>query len=288
MADPGVSEIESSAAKPRLRVMTMNVYGPANPDWDRRHQLVARTLRELDPDVVALQEVPTGPRLFSILDTSYHTTDFSRSSEDGVGGTLATRWPHQLVTEIDQQLTQRSREVLPWTATTVVELSTPLGPFVVAHHKPSWPFPYELEREQQAVLAARTLEEHIGDRDVHALVLGDFDATPDSASMLFFRGRRAVDGLSVCYQDAWEYVHPDEPGYTFEVANPLVRTGEVSTGVSRKIDHVLVRCGLHGPTLRVAACQRVLNRPEDGVWASDHYGVMADLVLPDQPPGFQS
>lgn len=276
-----------SAEDPRLRVMTMNVYGPANPDWDRRHRLVARTLRELDPDVVALQEVPTGPGLSAILDPRYHVTSFSRSSEDGVGGTLATRWPHQLVTEIDQHLTARSRDVLPWTATTVVELDTPLGGLVVAHHKPSWPFPYELERERQAVLAARTLEEHIGNRDVHAVVLGDFDATPDSASMSFLRGRRSVDGLSVCYQDAWEYAHPDEPGYTFDVTNPLVRQGEVSTGVTRKIDHVLVRSGLHGPTLRVDDCRRVLDGAEDGVWASDHYGVLADLVLPDQPPGFQ-
>jgi endonuclease/exonuclease/phosphatase family metal-dependent hydrolase len=233
MLDMGSLEIDAPAREPRLRVMTMNVYGPANPDWDRRHRLVARTLRELDPDVVALQEVPVGPDLSTILDPSYYTTDFSGSSEDGVGGTLATRWPHQFVTEIDQHVTERSR-------------------------------------------------------DVHAVVLGDFDATPDSASMLFLRGRRAVNGLSVCYQDAWEYVHPGEPGYTFEISNPLVRTGEVSTAVTRKIDHVLVRSGLHGPTLRVADCQRVLDKPVDEVWASDHYGVLADLVLPDQPPGFQS
>jgi len=32
----------------------------------------------------------------------------------------------------------------------------------------------------------------------------------------------------------------------------------------------------------------VLDRPVDGVWASDHYGVLADLALPDQPLGFRS
>ena len=93
MAEAGMSEVGAPAEEPRLRVMTMNVYGPANPDWGRRHRLVARTLRELDPDVVALQEVPTGPELSTILDPGYHTTHFSGSSEDGVGGTLATRWP---------------------------------------------------------------------------------------------------------------------------------------------------------------------------------------------------
>src|SRR4051794_1687898 len=73
------------------------------------------------------------------------------------------------------------------------------------------PFPFEYEREQQAVLVAGALEDHIGPRDVHAIVLGDFDATPDSASLEFWRGRRPVDGFSVCYQDTWEYAHPDEP-----------------------------------------------------------------------------
>jgi len=132
------------------------------------------------------------------------------------------------------------------------------------------------------------LEDHIGSRDIHAVVLGDFDATPDSASMLFWRGRRPAEEMSVCYQDAWEYAHPDDAGHTFELANPLVREGEVGTAVSRKIDHILVRSGLHGPTLRVADCRLVLDSPVDGVWASDHYDVLADLVLPDHPPGFRS
>ena len=123
---------------------------------------------------------------------------------------------------------------------------------------------------------------------MHAVVLGDFDATPDSASMSFWRGRRPVDGFSVCYQDTWEYAHPENPGYTFDTSNPLVRAGEVATGVSRKIDHVLVRSGLHGPTLQVADCRRVLDQPVDGVWASDHFGVLADLVLPTNAPGFRS
>ena len=58
--------------------------------------------------------------------------------------------------------------------------------------------------------------------------------------------------------------------------------------MSRKIDHILVRSGLHGPTLQVADCQRVLDRPVAGIWVSDHYGVVADLVAPTNRPGFRS
>jgi len=45
-----------------------------------------------------------------------------------------------------------------------------------------------------------------------------------------------------------------------------------------RIDYVLVRCGEHGgPTLPIAACERIFDTPVDGVWASDHFGLVADL-----------
>jgi endonuclease/exonuclease/phosphatase family metal-dependent hydrolase len=273
-----------------LRVATYNVYGPANPDWERRHRLIRSTLRELNADVIALQEVPVNDRPFldDLLGHGYHFSHFSRPSPDGVGGTLATRWPPLRVEEVDLRISERAKEALPWSATLLAEVDTPFGTLEVAHHKPSWPFPFESEREAQAVLAARTLEERIGDRDVHAVILGDFDATPDSASLSFLRGRRSVDGFSVCYQDAWEYLHPDDPGRTFDLENPLVRDGEVATAVSRRIDHILVRAGLHGPSLEVRDSRRLLDAPVDGVWASDHYGVVADLARPINAPGFRS
>jgi endonuclease/exonuclease/phosphatase family metal-dependent hydrolase len=285
MANPA-----SSKSPNVVRVLTLNVYGPANPDWDRRQLLIGDTIRALDPDVIALQEVPVNAPevLAGLLDTEHHLTHFSQRSDDGVAGTLATRWPHRVVEEMDLRISDRSRPTLPWCAALIVEVDTPLGPMVVTHHKPSWPFPFELEREQQAVLVARAVEEHIGDRDLHAVVLGDFDATPDSASLQFWRGRRPSQGMSVCYQDAWEYAHPDEAGFTFDLTNPLVLNGEVATAVSRKIDHILVRSGLHGPTLQVADCRRVLDQPVNGVWASDHFGVVADLTLPENRPGFRS
>jgi endonuclease/exonuclease/phosphatase family metal-dependent hydrolase len=269
--------------------MTMNAYGPGNPDWARRHRLLGDAIRELDPDIVALQEVPLDldGDLGRILGRGYYLTPFSETG-DGVGGAVATRWPHRFLGEIDLRITQRARDTLPWCAAVFVEVDTPVGAVIVAHHKPSWPSSFEVERERQAVMVGRALEDHVGSRDVHAVVLGDFDATPDSASVSFLRGRRSIDGFSVCYQDAWETAHPHDPGSTVEVTNPLVLEGEVATAVTRKIDHILVRSVLHGPTLQVAHCQRVLDGPVNGVWVSDHFGVLADLVLPLNRPGFRS
>lgn len=161
---------------PRLRAVTMNAYGPGNPDWDRRHQLLRDAIRELEPDIIALQEVPLDidGDLGRIIGRGYHLAPFSETG-DGVGGTIATRWPHRLVGEIDLRITERARDALSWSAAVLVEV---------------------------------------------AVVLGDFDATPDSASLSFWRGRRPVDGFSVCYQDVWEYTHPGDPGVHLRSGQP--------------------------------------------------------------------
>ena len=35
------------------------------------------------------------------------------------------------------------------------------------------------------------------------------------------------------------------------------------------------------PTLEIAGCRRLFDHPVDGVWASDRFGVCADLAVPD-------
>jgi hypothetical protein len=81
----------------------------------------------------------------------------------------------------------------------------------------------------------------------------------------------------VCYRDAWESTHPGESGHTFTPRNPLVAGGEMPLELARRIDYVMVRCEDHGPTLDVSSCERIFDEPVGGVWASDHFGVVADL-----------
>jgi hypothetical protein len=54
------------------------------------------------------------------------------------------------------------------------------------------------------------------------VLAGDFDAGPDTASVRFWTGRQSLGDLSVNYQDAWEFAHPDESGHTFTLENPLI------------------------------------------------------------------
>jgi hypothetical protein len=101
----------------------------------------------------------------------------------------------------------------------------PIGPLLFVNHKPSFRLGFEHERELQALTAARFVEELVGGRRLHVVVAGDFDAVPDAASMRFWRGLQSLDGTSGCYRDAWEHIHPGDPGHTFSPRNPLVTAG---------------------------------------------------------------
>jgi hypothetical protein len=96
------------------------------------------TIRDLDPDIIALQEVPLDIEgdLGRILGRGYHLSPFS-GADGGVGGTVATRWPHRFLAEVDLHVSARARDTLSWCAAVLVEIDTPVGTVVVAHHKPS-------------------------------------------------------------------------------------------------------------------------------------------------------
>ncbi|MGP3986150.1 endonuclease/exonuclease/phosphatase family protein [Streptomyces sp. 3N207] len=267
------------------RVMTMNVLAPQYADGTARRAVLARELRRLRPDVLALQEV-TRQDVAALAEDGWYTAPHPRWSADGVGAVLAARSPFGPVATDPLQVTGRTADT-EWCGAVAAELPLPepLGTLLVVHHKPSWPYDYERERELQALAATRLAEQATRPGVRHTVLLGDLDATPDAASLRFLRGLQSLDGSGVCFQDAWSAVHPGEPGPTFSPRNPLVRQGDMPTAVDRRIDHILVRCGAHGPTLRVSSCERVLVQPVNGVQASDHYGLVADLTLPDHPPG---
>jgi endonuclease/exonuclease/phosphatase family metal-dependent hydrolase len=271
-----------------LKVVTLNLLSPDHADWPSRRVLIRAELRRLDPDLVALQECVLDPaydQVTDLLGTNYQVVRHSARSADGVGAALASRWPVTGFREVDLHVT--SRVSLPWAAATLVEVAAPapFGPVLVVHHKPTYEVGFGLERERQAVTTAQAVEEQLGGQDRHVVVLGDFDDTPDSASVRYWTGRQSLDGTSVAYRDAWEAVNGDEAGHTFAVDNPLTRAGEMALELGRRIDYVLVRCGVHGPTLDVVDCRLILNSAVDGVWPSDHFGLLAELDLPSHQPG---
>ncbi|MDQ3893469.1 MAG: endonuclease/exonuclease/phosphatase family protein [Actinomycetota bacterium] len=280
-AAPGVSSN-------RLRVLTLNLWGTAGA-WAERRAVLRDGLRELRPDVVGFQEAiktdeqDTAAEVIGAEYRVVHQTTGLRG--DGTRVAIATRWPVRDVRELDQQLTPRTADFPATTVVVEVEGPDPIGPLLFVNHLPSWKPELELERELQTVAAARFVEKFVRRRPMHVVLAGDLDAVPDASSIRFLRGLQSLGGMSVCYRDAWESIHAEEPGHTFTLRNPLVmEESDVRQERSRRIDYIFVRCDEHGPTLAISACALAFAEPVDGVWASDHFGVIADLEASSPAP----
>jgi endonuclease/exonuclease/phosphatase family metal-dependent hydrolase len=272
-----------------VRVATLNLWGRRG-EWNERRRVLAQGFRELAPDLVAFQEAVVGDdydQVADILGPGYHVVhqivrEVGRGGdiEDGQGISIASRWPLGEVWEPDQNITPRTEDFACGTLIAEVFTPEPIGPLLFVNHLPNWQLTFEHERELQTVIAARTIDEICEERDgLHVVLAGDLDATPDAASVRFLRGRQSLGDMSVCYRDAWGSTHPGQEGHTFTAENTLVtaENWDWELETERRIDHVFVRCSAHGPTLDVRACERIFDEPVDGVWASDHFGVVAEL-----------
>jgi endonuclease/exonuclease/phosphatase family metal-dependent hydrolase len=268
----------------RMRVLMQNPWALFG-DWARRREVMVDGFRNIRADLVSFVEaIVTNdydqPR--DLLGPDYHLAHQEARGRDGAGITIASRWPIAKVHELDLHVTPRTDPEFPCaTLAAEIDVPDPVGPVLFVSTNPNWQLPLEHERQAQAVASARFIEDLAGDR--HVVLAGDFDATPEATSMRFWRGLHALEGLSICYRDAWDTAHPGKPGDTFTLGNPLVADGEVAWDVGRRIDYIMVRCNERGPTLDIAACERIFDRPVDGVWASDHFGVVADLEA-HRPP----
>jgi endonuclease/exonuclease/phosphatase family metal-dependent hydrolase len=265
-----------------VRALTLNIYGQS-ADWPARRQVLIDGIRELSPDLIALQETIRTDDYDQIVDlvgAAYHILHSQERAPNGMGISIASRWPLGKVCELDLHLTPRTADFPCTTLMVEVQAPQPFGSVLLVNHFPNWQLDYEYEREVQTVLAARHIEELVAQRDRHIVLVGDLDAEPDAASIRFLAGKQSLDRMSVCYRNAWDSRHPDEAGHTFTMQNPRVAEANWDWPFQR-IDHIFVRCGRHGgPTLRIAACELAFNEPITGIWASDHFGLVADLIVP--------
>jgi endonuclease/exonuclease/phosphatase family metal-dependent hydrolase len=270
-----------------MRVLTLNVWC-RHGSWPERRKVLIDGLRALRPDLVAFQEVVLTDgydQVRDLLGAEYHVAHQAGRAPDGSGAAIASRWPLATVHQLDLHLTERTRRDPGWIGSVAIAevlAPEPFGGLLFVNHKPSWELGFERERELQAVAAARFIDEALDGRDLPVVLAGDMDATPDAASIRFWRGLQSLKGSSVTYWDAWETAHPGDPGHTVTPRNPLMRDGEMRLERGRRIDHVFVRSAEHGPPLRVVSCELAFAEPVDGVWASDHFGVVADLAVPGE------
>lgn len=265
-----------------MRVVTFNVCG-CHGDWPRRRTVIQQGLSRLSPDLVAFQEsVLTADydQVLELLD-GYRVVHQGHREADGTGCSIASRWPITAVHETDLPSTDRTLTTEFAGRSSSVEIEpSDQSPFVLVNHKPTWRPSHERERELQAAAMSEFITSMLAGRDLPVILVGDLDAEPEAASIRFWAGRQSLHGISVGYRDAWQHRHPDRPGYTFSNANAM-KARRWGNDIDRRIDYIFVSCNDHGPRFAVEACELIFDQAIDGVWASDHFGLYADLTRID-------
>lgn len=278
-----------------LKVLTLNIWNKSGP-WAQRAELIRQGLAELAPDVVGLQEVlqlegragdPEGDQLAELnARLGYHAA-YAKAADFGgglqFGNALLSRFP----------ILEHTRIALPdcdsgeQRSALYALVQHPHGPLPVFVTHLNWKLHQSDVRQRQIA----SLVDHVfrlaplDEQRLPPIVMGDFNAEPDSDEMRFMRGLTTLDGRSVYFTDVWVFAGSDAerrardgaPGYTFDSRNPYAALAHEPP---RRIDYIYVR----GPDRKFRGepiDARVVFDAEDpaaaGVWPTDHFGVFCRL-----------
>jgi len=257
-----------------LRVVSLNVLH-GFPDFERldeRLELVAAEIRQLDADVVCLQEVPWTPEIDGSgaaflakrtgLNHVYFRANGNRSTiRFEEGSAILSRFP--LMRAEGHELAPRAgffehRVVLH------AAIDTAFGELdVFSTHLTNGDA--EVNRAQAESLLAFVSRPRIGP----AVVAGDFNARESSPQ---------IELLSASWIDSFRRAHPDEAGATCCV-DDLANADEV---LEKRIDYLFVAPGTaDGEGVRIGSSRRILARPAavggGWLWPSDHVGLFSEL-----------
>lgn len=271
----------------RVRVLTFNVW---NTEGDpARLHLINRKLRQLQPDLVALQEVvqtPQNPSLSILLEGldlhATHQCDLQKvvpPFADRYGGSaIATRWEHRPLEALDLRIAGATD--VPWATLAAVVKVPGAGEMLLIAATAAWRLASEATRERQAIAIADLDARHR--RELPTIIAGDFNAGPDASSIRYLTGRQSLEGRSALYHDAWTLAG-EGPGHTWSSDNPNARA--VVDQIVRqphyrnRFDYVFVGSWDAHPHAHacVQSATLAFDAPIEGVWASDHFGVLVEL-----------
>jgi endonuclease/exonuclease/phosphatase family metal-dependent hydrolase len=107
------------------------------------------------------------------------------------------------------------------------------------------------------------------------ILCGDFNAEPDADEIRYLSGFTTLEGRSVYFADCFRVAGDGSNGHTFCRRNPYAASVREP---DRRIDYIFVR----GPDKQgrgePLTCRVVFDQPNaDGVFASDHFGVLAEI-----------
>lgn len=264
-----------------MRVLQLNIWARYGPYRDREPRL-RQLFADLAPDLIAMQEVDVGrdggSQAAELLDGLGYDIAFERRegpNRGDPGVAIASRHP----------IIDRALKDLPHGGPALAaRIRVDDDAFWFCSTVPmSWMPGYEGQREDECVVLDEWLTGLAGRDSIPPILAGDFDATPDSASIRFLTGLQSLQGRSTYWIDAFAAAGDGSPGYTWSTESPYVKPFAEAVFAEpvhrRRIDYVFVGSPFRWrPRLVVTAC-RVVGTYVDGAAPSDHYGVLAEVEL---------
>ncbi len=252
-----------------LRIMTLNInyYIAKHGAWLTRRDLIRRAIEDAAPDIIALQGVEAHPafadgrdqatmlsRLLPECQHVYFQPAVKEPSGRVQGSAFLSRLPMTQTASFPLTL-------LPGVEDTnhrvVLAASFVLaaGTLHVFNAHFSWV-------KEQALVNVKEALPFISAFEGYGLVVGDLNNTPDSDAMQHFR--------AAGWTDAWDALHPNGAGLTFESSQPTMR-----------IDYAWMNAALkpHVRSIQIVADQL----GPGGTHASDHFGLLATFDLNPLP-----
>jgi endonuclease/exonuclease/phosphatase family metal-dependent hydrolase len=260
-----------------LKILTLNLWHDAGP-WRERAKRIREWIDRLDPDLVGFQEVLQGEGVDQAAELlagrdyhlDYAAAQTSWMNRDvGFGNAVASRWPIA------------AREVLALPSggdgerrcAISVTVEAPFGAVALTCTHLNWRFHHGHVRERQVLSLCEWAWRRRPESGFPPILVGDFNAEPDSAEIRFVCGLQSLAGRSVHFRDAWREAGEGD-GTTWSNRNDHAREW---LEPERRIDYVFAGPPRRDGLGQVTACRVVCDDVRDGVWPSDHFGVYAEL-----------
>lgn len=271
------------------KVMTLNMWNTSGP-YAKRRARMREWIEKLDPDVIGFQEVVQGDgrnTVEELVDGLGYNTDFAvaeKWDQGEFGNSVASRYPmtKRKVVELPNGGTDEKRVALS------VIIAAPFGDVSFTCTHLNWKFHHSFVREQQIVPLVDLVLKMRPVGEFPPVLVGDFNADPDSTEIRYVTGLHAIDGRSAYFYDAWKVAGEGDDPSTWNNRNEYAA---VALEPDRRIDYIFagypVRMGEKFGVGRIEHCRVVCNDEVDGVWPSDHFGLYAEMRTEPAPqPSF--
>jgi endonuclease/exonuclease/phosphatase family metal-dependent hydrolase len=264
-----------------MRVLTVNIWARNGP-YARRAMLLRHAVATLAPDLIALQEVDVADggsnqaeELFGVLgyQVAYERREGEERGDPGIAIASRHLIGQREVTDLGHGGPALAARITVggdsfWFCSTV-----PM----------SWRPGREGDREDECVALDAWLADLAAGDELPPILAGDFDATPEAASIRFLTGLQSLQGRSTYWLDAFGVAGDGTPGHTWSTRNPYVQPFAVAAFAQpdhhRRIDYIFVGSPFRWKPRVVIRSARVVLTETGADAPSDHYGVMADLEL---------